>query len=118
MSAINNEELTPQKETRTKTPPSPIYVSVADFSAFYLWLGFSTMEQLTFEEGLESLYTREIVSNMIMRGVPKNEAEEALSAVSSFPRVPRILYSHTRSDYIPSQHYTSHKFPLTFLQMR
>ena len=75
------------------------------------WLGFSTMEQLAFDSGIDELYSDESVADKITRGVPRDEAEELLYAHVTYLRVPQLLYPKTRSDNIPGQHFNITQIP-------
>ena len=69
------------------------------------WLGFSTMEQLTIDSGIEELYSDESMADKIIRGILQQEVEEMLYAQVAYPRVPRQLYPKARNNNILRQHY-------------
>jgi hypothetical protein len=75
------------------------------------WLGFSTMEKLAEDSGIEELLSDETVADKVTRGIPQLEAEEMENAQASYPRIPQQLYPKERSDNIPGQHYNITQIP-------
>ena len=94
------------KEHKKSKSQALLQITVPDKVAHTrFWLGFSTMEQLALDNGLEALYSDETVADKITRGIPRHEAEELLYAQVTYPRVPQLLYPKDRSDNIPGQHF-------------
>ena len=56
------------------------------------WYGFTNMEKLAMEEGLEELFDGQSIEDKVLRRVPRNEAEEMEGVAISFPRIPQIYY--------------------------
>jgi hypothetical protein len=75
------------------------------------WLGFSTMEQLAMDNGIEELFNDESVADKATRGIPQQETEEMMYAQVAYPRIPQQLYPKTRSDNILGQHYNITQIP-------
>ena len=94
------------KEHKKSKSQALLQITVPDkVSHTRFWLGFSTMEQLTMDSGIEELYSDESVADKITRGIPRHEAEEMLYAQVTYPGIPQQLYPKVRSDNIPGQHF-------------
>lgn len=91
--------------------PTSIHNSAPHLSSFRFWLGFSAVEKLAKDDGLEELQSEERIMDMVIREVPQEEVEEVMEAQAAFPRIPQLLYPMARSDNILGQHFNLTQVP-------
>ena len=75
------------------------------------WYGFTNMEKLAMEEGLDELFDGESIEDRVLRGVPRKEAEELENVTVSFPRIPQTYYPSKRDDDVIGQHLNITQIP-------
>ena len=110
------EKTTPNKslhQTPQRRPQASHVNSIVPERRFRqkFWYGFTNMEKLAMEEGLEELFDGESIEDRVLRGVPRKEAEEMEGVAISFPRIPQIYYPGKREDGVLGQHLNLTQIP-------
>ena len=105
------EKLALKENKKTKNQP-PMEISMpAKLLHTRYWMGFSTMEQLAMDSGIEELFSDESMVDKVIRGIPQVEAEEMENAQAAYPRIPQQLYPNEKSENIMGQHYNITQIP-------
>ena len=103
------EKTTPNKsllQTLQRRPQAPKVSSTFPEQRIRqnFWYGFTNMEKLAMEEGLDELFDGESIEDRVLRRVPRKEAEELENVTVSFPRIPQTYYPSKRDDDVIGQH--------------
>ena len=82
-----------------------------DPSEVEFWLGFQAMEQIVLSKGREPIAINIPLEDLILMGHTPGEAQEILTAKTSFPRDIQKLWPTQRLDNVEGQHVTLMQLP-------